>query len=89
MATWKSPTPEPIRVSLLSGHYAEVGPDPTEVPDFFDEHLLAAGAVEATAKRRGRRPRPPTVEAADEPTGDQTFETEASLIVEMDDDDAL
>jgi hypothetical protein len=41
------------------------------------------------AKRRGRRPRPPTVEAADEPTGDQTFETEASLIVEMDDDDAL
>ncbi len=31
----------------------------------------------------------PTVEAADEPTGDQTFETEASLIVEMDDDDAL
>jgi len=84
MATWKSPTDTPIRVALLSGHTVVVGPDPREVPDFFDDHLRAAGAVEVGAKaRKPRQQRQPTVEAADK------SESDASPGIEMDDDDAI
>lgn len=84
MTTWKSPTDEPIRVALLSGHTVVVGPDPREVPDFFDEPLRAAGAFEVGAKAQKLRKRhQTTAEAANE------SETDGAQSVKMEDDDAL
>lgn len=45
MAIYRSPTGDPIRVCLLSGHAIEVGPEGREVPDMFISHVLAAGAL--------------------------------------------
>jgi hypothetical protein len=41
---FRSPTSEPIRLALLSGHIAVIGQDWRELPEIFHSHAVKAGA---------------------------------------------
>jgi hypothetical protein len=47
----KSPTEEPISVTLLSGHGIRIGPDGRDVPEMFRKAAFAQGAIPINADK--------------------------------------
>jgi len=71
---WKSPTDTPIYLALPSGHTAQVGPEPRDLPERFWDPPRHAGCLEVIPTKPRKPPREtlpePPVEPPVEPLAD-------------------
>ena len=71
---WKSPTNTPIYLALPSGHTAQVGPEPRDLPERFWDTARHADSLEVIPTKSRKPPREtlpePPVETPVEPPAD-------------------